>query len=150
MEIQIHVIPPSQTEDLKSLLTVFEDVFEMEPFTHPSDEYLLKLLSSGKFFAVIAKSENRVIGGLTVYILDQYYSEKPQAYIYDLAVLTEFQRRGIGKKLMAFTIEYCREQGYESAFVQAEEVDDYAVEFYRMTKPSEELVAVHFAYKLNA
>lgn len=41
---------------------------------------------------------------------------------------------------------YCRINGYQEMFVQAEKIDDYAVAFYRSTKPSDELKAVHFSY----
>lgn len=98
--------------------------------------------------AVTAKCEQKVIAGLTVYVLDQYYSEKPLAYIYDLAVLNEYQRMGVGRKLIAFIRELCRQKGFEEVFVQADKVDDYAIDFYRSTQPTDEEQVVHFYYKL--
>lgn len=88
------------------------------------------------------------MGGLTVYILDQYYSKKPLAYIYDLAVLKEFQRKGIGKQLIKHVVEYCAENGFEEAFVQADRADAYALDFYRLTNPTSEQDVVHFNYFL--
>ena len=134
---------------VNALISVFETVFEMEPFKRPEENYLHKLLSKENFIAVVAFSEDKVIGGLTVYVLDQYYSKKPLAYIYDLAILSEFQRQGIGKKLIAFTNDYCKQNGFAEAYVQADKPDDYAIEFYRLTNPSLEAEVIHFAYNLE-
>ncbi len=120
----------------------------MKNFKRPSESHLVKLLDNGDFLALVAKSDNRVIGGLTLYILHQYYSEKPLAYLYDLAVLPEYQRRGVGRKLIEFTTKYCAANGVEEVFVQADKVDDYAIEFYRATNPTDEEQVVHFYYAL--
>ena len=47
-------------------------------------------LSGTNFFTFVAKYDNKVIGGLNVYILNRYYSIKPIAYIYDIAVLSNY------------------------------------------------------------
>jgi aminoglycoside 3-N-acetyltransferase I len=149
LQTEIQIIQPNKVEDLNELVSVFAKVFEMEGFQPPGQKHLQNLLEKKNFFAVIAKMENKVVAGLTVYVLDQYYSEKPLAYIYDLAVLTAYQRKGLGKRLIAFTNNYCRQQGYEEVFVQADKADDYAIEFYRSTKPTSEEQVVHFNYRLS-
>lgn len=92
--------------------------------------------------------EGKVIGGSTSYTLHQYYSKLPLVYIYDLAVKTKFQRQGIGKMLISGITNYCREIGIEEVFVQADEEDGYAIEFYHSTGATTEKV-VHFSYPLN-
>ena len=146
--MKIQILQSNNLEELKELIAVFEEVFEMKNFRLPPDEHLQKLLEKATYFPVIAKIENKIVGGLTVYILDQYYSQKPLAYIYDLAVLTEYQRKGVGKSLIEFTINYCKSMGFEQAFVQAEKIDDYAIDFYRLTKPTTEEQVLHFTYIL--
>jgi aminoglycoside 3-N-acetyltransferase I len=136
-------------EELLQLIAVFEEVFEREPYQRPGQGHLDKLLQQPDFFAVIAKMDNKVIGGMTMYVLDQYYSEKPLAYLYDLAVATNWQRQGIGKNLIAFTNEYCRQKGFEEVFVQADKEDEQAIEFYRSTQPAKEAEVVHFTYQLG-
>jgi len=130
------------------LIGLFEDVFEMHNFKMPEEKYLRKLLSKENFFVFVALLENKVIGGLTAYTLDQYYSTKPLVYIFDLAVNREFQRQGIGKNLISKINTYCKEAGVEEVFVQADLVDDYALDFYRSTGGIPEDV-VHFTYPLN-
>jgi aminoglycoside 3-N-acetyltransferase I len=146
LKAEIEILESNDIDKLDELISVFENVFEVENLKRPSKTHFQKLLSNENFLAVIAKTDNKIIGGLTVYLLDQYYSERPLAYLYDLAVLTEYQRNGIGKKLIEFTKEYCRHQGFEELFVQAEKADDHAIDFYRLTKPTREEHVIHFSY----
>lgn len=148
MNIEIQLIHTSKLEDLKQLISVFEEVFEMKQFNMPGDHHLHEILNRDNFFAVVAKVDERIVGGLTVYILDQYYSTRPLAYIYDLAVLVSCQRQGIGKKLIDFTNSYCQQKGFEEVFVQADEGDTNALDFYRSTHPTNEEQVVHFYYSL--
>ncbi|MEX1014791.1 MAG: GNAT family N-acetyltransferase [Candidatus Paceibacterota bacterium] len=83
---------------------------------------------------------------MTVYTLEQYYSEKPLAYVYDLAVSVEYQRKGIARQLMAAVVGHCQAAGYEEVFVQAEKVDQYALDFYRSTPITGEEKVRHFTY----
>jgi ribosomal protein S18 acetylase RimI-like enzyme len=95
-----------------------------------------------------AIKENKVVGALTSYILDQYYSKQPLAYIFDLAVAKDEQRKGIGKALMENHSAYCRQIGVEEIMVQADEPDAHALEFYRATGGIPEKV-IHFNYPLK-
>ena len=146
--LSISIVTPRDIGRFTELISVFERVFEMKEFSLPENTHLQSLLEKPDFFAFTASVNNRVIGGLTCYILDQYYSPSPLVYIYDLAVEVEFQRQGVGKQLMQTTIDYYRQSGYEEVFVQAELADDYALDFYRATGANE-LPMVHFNYLLN-
>ena len=97
---------------------------------------------------MVAKFGGKVIGGLTVHVLEQYYSERPLAYIYDLAVDTSCQRMGVGQKLMASIQEECQKRGFEEVFVQVERVDQQAVDFYRSTQPTQEEEVLQYGYTL--
>nr|MBI1229890.1 GNAT family N-acetyltransferase [Cytophagales bacterium] len=147
--VEIHRISSEKVEEFDALLSVFEKAFEMEPFVRLQHTYLQHLLKDDHFLAIVASAEKTIIGGLTVYILDQYYAQKKLAYIYDLAVLPSHQRQGVGKKLIEFTTSYCRERGFEEVFVQAEGIDKHAIDFYRATDPTGEQDVVHFQYLLK-
>ena len=131
------------------LVTVFEEVFEMEHFRMPPRDYLQRLLRKENFSVFVVKLDGAVIAGLTAYTLDTYYSEGSYLYVYDLAVLAKHQRKGIGKKLMQAVVDHYRGTTVEEVFVQADLVDDYAVDFYRATGAREEQV-VSFSYFLRA
>jgi aminoglycoside 3-N-acetyltransferase I len=148
-DIQITRLYAPDIEVFIELIRVFEEVFEMKDFTLPDHAYLNDLLKREDFLVFVATKEGTVVGGLTIYVLHQYYSVKPLAYIYDLAVKKELQRKGIGKKLISAVKEYCAENGFEEVFVQADEVDDYALDFYRSTGITQEEKVRHFYYKLE-
>jgi len=137
-------------EDLgafREQLRLFERVFEMKDFVPPPDEHLRSVLADDDFIAMVAEKEGTVVGGLTAYILRQYYMTRPTAYVYDLAVETARQRQGIGLRLMAELREHCRARGCDEVFVQADNVDVHALRFYRKSGASEEAVT-HFTYSL--
>ena len=130
------------------LIRVFEDVFEMKNFVMPDAEYLLQLLKKDIFHVFVASSNNKVVGGLTAYMLPAYYLKSPSIYIYDLAVKTEFQRKGIGTMLISNINTYCKSIGVEEVFVQADLEDGHAIDFYKSTGGLAENV-IHFTYPLN-
>ncbi len=149
MDIEIKKLSTQDISNFVDLLNIFEQVFEMDNFNKPDEKHLKSLLNKPDFFTLVAKHDSKVIGGLTVYILHRYYSTKPIAYIYDLGVLAEYQRKGIGQKLITYLTEYCKENGFEEAYVEAETDDTQAVNFYRTTDFSNELQATHFTYSFE-
>lgn len=149
LDISIIKLQDNDFDRFLEVIRLFEDVFEMENFSIPGSSHLKQVLNQNGFFVFAAMYGNKVVGGLTVHVLPQYYSEKPQAYIYDLAVDTNYQRQGIGKKLVAEINNYCKERGFEEVFVQADKADDNALDFYRSTNPTREDPVVHFSYTLN-
>ncbi len=149
METHIRKLLPADLAYFTELIRLFEDVFEMKDFQMPDETHLQQLLGDEKFMAFVALNEQgEVTGGLTAYVLVQYYSVKPLTYVFDLAVRTSLQRRGIGRKLIASVNAHCKAAGMEEVFIQADAVDEYAVEFYHATGGIAENV-VHFYYPLN-
>ena len=149
MDINFKILSSKDLDNFKELIRVFEIVFEMKNFNIPDDNHLLILLEKSDFFALVAEIDNKIIGGLTVYVLNQYYSFKPLAYIYDVGILNNYQRKGIGKKLISYLTSYCKENGFEEAYVEAELEDVNAINFYKTTPISNILQATHFSYSLD-
>lgn len=136
---------------LKELINIFEEVFEMENFVLLADNYLQSLLENKSmiFFVAILETETnkKVIGGLRAYILPSVYSASSEMYLYDLGVNPEFQRQGIGTKLMEKLKEYSKNLGYKELFVQADIEDEHAIDFYKKTGGKAADV-IHFSYEL--
>ena len=147
--MEIHKLASQDLNDFIELIQVFALVFEMPDVEIPNQQYLERLLSNPDFLVFAAKMEGQVIGGLTVYVIHRYYSEKPTAYIYDVGVSPAYQRKGVGKMLMAHLVEYCNKRGFEDAYVEAESDDLDAVNFYKNTPYSNVLQATHFTYDTN-
>ncbi len=147
-EFQIKKIGKNDLKSAQELFLLFEKVFEMENFISVSQPYLTELLQKPDFIIYAALYNNEIIGGLTAYELPMYYAEQSEIFIYDIAIQTEFQRMGLGKKLLSAIKAYGKENGIKEIFVAANEEDEYALDFYRSTGGKEEKV-FHFTYSTN-
>ena len=146
--MEIIKLKTDSLREFKSLIEIFNVVFENdEPIA--DDKQLVKLLSNPDFFVFVVKSNSKVVGGLTIYVLHRYYGTKPIAYIYDMGVSPDYQRQGLGKALVAEVCNFCKQNNFEDAYVEAESDDIDAVRFYRKTKFSSEMKAIHFIYNLS-
>ena len=148
MNVFIQKVDGRAVERFMELIRVFEVVFEMENVSLPPSSYLEEVLNQNTFWVFVALIEDKVVGGLTAYVLPQYHSKRPLVYLYDLAVSPSYQRRGIGRQLVTGLTSYCRPLGVEVVFVQADGEDAEAVEFYRSTGGLGQEV-VHFTYSLD-
>jgi len=148
MNVEIKQLDSSQVKDFIDMLLLFEEVFKMEDFQMLDKHYLQELLKQKNFIVFAAMCQDDVIGGLTAHILPSYHFQSSEVYIYDLAVKTEFQRRGIGRKLIESIKEYCKVNNLESFFVQAHEEDTHALEFYHSAGGLSEKV-VHYTYPMR-
>ncbi|MCA1624882.1 MAG: GNAT family N-acetyltransferase [Acidobacteria bacterium] len=85
---------------LTELVKLYEQVFEMEDFALPAAQYLQSLLEKETVIFYVAMIDKKVVGGLTAHVLPSTYFPSSEVYIYDLAVETKFQRKGIGRRLI--------------------------------------------------
>lgn len=146
MAVDIKLLTSNDVDEFSKLIHLFSTVFEMDNFVCPSPMHLSDILKKPHFFAFAAFDGFELSGGLTGYILDAYYDARPYAYIFDLAVLPDRQLKGLGKLLVEATIQYAREKNCQEVFVQADTVDEYAINFYRKTRPTAEEDVIHFYY----
>ncbi len=149
MNIEIRKLESTDAHKLSELVDLYEDVFEMEKFKKPSLDYFEKMLSESSVIVFIAEKDGKIIGGMTAHILHSTYFESAYVYVYDLAVKGEFQRQGVGTKLMEKIKDYSRKLGFDEVFLQADKVDKYAVDFYTKIGGLPEDDVIHFAFPLN-
>jgi len=131
----------------RELVMLFNEVFE-EYNTIASDKHLEDLLKRSNFKAIVAFQGDVLLGGLTTYELPRYYNEKSELYIYDFAVKTSFQGKGIGKMLIRHLEQHAKESNVELVFVEAHSEDLEAVKFYESTFGEGEKVD-HFNYQIK-
>ncbi|MCF1713280.1 GNAT family N-acetyltransferase [Flavihumibacter sp. RY-1] len=146
--MSVKKLHPDELSHFKYLLEIFREVFEVEEAI-PGDDYLEALLGDPNFLVFVVQQDQQVVGGLTVYVLKSYYVPRPVAYIYDVGVHPGYQGKGLGTLLIAELVRYCKQQGFDHAYVEAEAYDLEAVRFYRKTNASTELNAIHFTYLLH-
>lgn len=133
----------------KELLDVFAEVFEWNN-SKTNTDYIAGVLENKSFLSLAATVNNKVIGGLTAYILPDYENCKSMIYIYDLGVKTSFQKKGIGKKLIQYLIEYARENDFEEIFVDTEQYNNEdAISFYKKTPFDSEMKVLQYSYKIS-
>jgi len=135
-------------EEFVKLIKLYENVFEMEPFQYPSYDYLKKILKNENTIIMVAKYEDGIIGGLTAHQLASTYFEANEVYVYDLAVHQDFQRKGIGTRLIEELKKISCSKGDKEIFLQADVGDDYAIEFYKKIGGVPEDV-IHFSFACN-
>jgi aminoglycoside 3-N-acetyltransferase I len=146
--MEIKKLDIQEISEFQDLINIFKDVFDNDR-PMPNSIYLRKLLLNNDFMAFVVKVKNKVIGGLTIYVLHSYYAEKPIAYIYDVGITPSHQGQGLGKLLISEVCRYCKANGFEDAYVEAEADDIKAISFYRKTKYSNEMNATHFTYAFD-
>lgn len=130
---------------LRKLVHLFQEVFEMKKREPVKKSYLKTLLQNSNFIACVVIHKNKIVGGLTAFELPLYYSASSEVFIYDLAISPEFQRKGLGKKLLTSLKKYCKQKGIPEIFVAANKEDKHAINFYQSTGGKSEKV-IHFNY----
>jgi aminoglycoside 3-N-acetyltransferase I len=148
MKVEIYKLGPQDTPLFRKLVTLFAEVFDMGDFQPPTDQHLGRLLRDDTFFTIAACVSDEIVGGVTCYVLKQYYDVSSYVYIFDLAVHPRYQRLGFGRRLVQAAIEHGKTLGAEEVFVQADDEDIHALEFYRTTGGISEKVT-HFTYSLK-
>ena len=95
--------------------------------------------------AVVALEGERVIGGITAYLLRKFEQARSEIYIYDLAVAEQSRRRGVATALIDEVRRIARERGAWTIFVQADVIpeDEPARALYRKLAV-DEITALHF------
>ena len=112
------------------LVLLFNVEFESPNPNYVNSENIEKLLKNPNFVCFVATINGRVVGGLTGFELEMYDREGSSMYLYDLAVINECQRKGIGSRLVYKMIEYCKSKSIKELFVQADGIDQHAINFY--------------------
>ena len=125
-------ISASDVSLMKKLLAVFGEAFGDDAYRSavPSDDYLRKLLSNPHFIALVAIEGEDATGGLAAYELEKFEQDRREIYIYDLAVLERYRRRGIATGLIRELQRIAKERRAYVIFVQADLEDAPAIRLY--------------------
>ena len=92
----------------------------------------------------VAELNGAPAGGLLMWTLRDYFSQRPHAHVSVIAVTAEAEGRGVGRALMDHAEQWARERGHDSITLSVfegnrraqrlYERNGYAVEMRRMTK----------------
>jgi aminoglycoside 3-N-acetyltransferase I len=131
--VVIRRLGAADIESLRSLNEVFGQAFE-DPEAYggeaPSDDYLGGLLGKAHVVVLVAEAGKDIIGGLVAYELDKFEQQRSEIYIYDLAVLEAYRRRGAATSLIRHLQAIAADRGAWVVYVQADYGDDPAIALY--------------------
>jgi aminoglycoside 3-N-acetyltransferase I len=130
MNIVCRRVSRLEPETARNLFDTLAEVFG-EGGERVGDAHLDALLRRNDFIAIAAFAGAEMIGGLTAYVLPMSESECPEVFIYDVAVKLEYRRNGAGAALFATLLKEISSLGAQSVFVQVDNDDGHALEFYR-------------------
>lgn len=139
------LLTPNDVGVLRNMLAVFGKAFEDDDTylrKQPTDEYLKARLSDVSFIAIAGYAADFVVGGLAGYVLRKFEQERSEIYIYDLAVLEAYRRRGIATLMIEKLKETAMEQGAYVIYVQADYGDEAAIALYTKLGTREDVM--HF------
>lgn len=148
--ISIRRLTSTDIADHRAAMAVYSLAFgEPENYAHnpPSDAYIRDLLASSNFIQLVAFSGDDAVGALSAYVLPKFEQERSEIYVYDLAVLKEFRRRGIAEEMIRSLAPVADEVGAHVIFVQADLGDDPAIALYNKLGLREDVL--HFDLKLK-
>ena len=117
-------------EPAKVLFTLMAKVFD-EGSEELSDGYVDRLLGREDFWAIAAFVDNDIVGGITAHTLPMTRAQDFEIFIYDIAVRSEHQRKGIGRRLVEELRAQAASMGITDLFVPADNEDAHALDFYR-------------------
>lgn len=93
--------------------------------------YVEGLLSDSRFWAIAALAGEELVGGITAHALPLTRKVGLALFVYDVAVQTDHQRRGVGRTLMNRLQMEAASEGIQEIFVLANKEDTHALDFYR-------------------
>lgn len=120
-------------------------------FDDPADPRASRLyLSDPANVFLLASEDGRAAGFLRGTEMRQPHTHRPQMFLYEIAVLPEFRRRGVARSLIRWLLAYCRRRGFDEVFVFTSPNNRAAVRLYRSTGGVTETDADRmFVYQLS-
>lgn len=115
-----------------------------------SGKHVDELLDQRRVYFLFARKKSTVIGYCLTYIFPSHYSNDYRAYLYDVEILPQFRKRGIGKALMNETVRYLKSINVEEMWLGVSIDNMPANALYKSTGGNQsEDIFYDFTFKLN-
>jgi ribosomal protein S18 acetylase RimI-like enzyme len=118
----------------------FADPASYEPA--PDRSYFADILGRDEVVALVAETDDELVGGLVAYVLPKLEQERSEIYLYDLAVAEHRRRQGIATALIDELGRIASAVGAWVIFVQADYGDEPAIALYEKLGTREDVM--HF------
>jgi ribosomal protein S18 acetylase RimI-like enzyme len=131
-----------QNEEVQALTRIFKTAFTEQTSNTSTGTPSPRHTNPHHRCVIGAFVGDTLVGGLVAYELP-LLSGATEMYLYDIAVLPQHRRLGIGTRLIEALMEEAKRRGVSTIFVEAEADDTGAIAFYRSLKAEEQGVC-HF------
>ena len=112
MDIKIEEL---KSEDLEQYKKLIDDCFGE---SNDIEYYRTNYTKNENYAILVAKSNNIIVGSITLYKIDLFtFSFQPAIEVFNVAVLKEYRRNNIAKKLLEYTIKYAKDNNYKSIYL---------------------------------
>jgi ribosomal protein S18 acetylase RimI-like enzyme len=128
------IIRTANTLDLPGILALYaqpaldhDDVLLL----HHAEHRFRQMQTYPDYRLYVATQDNSIIGTFALLIVENLIHQgKPSGIVEAVAVDPEFQNQGVGKRMMEFAMERCRERGCYKLTLSAQLDRDRAHHFY--------------------
>ncbi|PMD95014.1 GNAT family N-acetyltransferase [Siphonobacter sp. BAB-5405] len=107
------IIRPAQAEDLPAVLALYQNAFEDPEILSPEQALATfqRMQSYPDYTLYVAEQERVILGTFALLIMDNLgHAGARSGVVEDVAVHTSAQGQGIGREMMTFAMERCREK----------------------------------------
>jgi GNAT superfamily N-acetyltransferase len=103
----------AEEQDIPALLRLYAQIDEGSPVLSPEQARVVfhKIQSVPNHHIYLAWFQGRIVGTFALLLMDSLTNSIPLGIVEDVVVDRDWRRKGIGKQMMAFAIQRCREQG---------------------------------------
>ncbi len=98
--------------------------------SHPTAEYMARFLSNKTNYLYVAEVEGELAGFLLAYKLERCDGERAMMFLYEVEVLSQYRRQGIGGALVEAVRRECEQGGFLKLFVLTDESNEPAKQLY--------------------
>jgi GNAT superfamily N-acetyltransferase len=127
-------IREAEEADLPAILSVYRGAGLDSARTLPLDEahvVFRRIKSYPDYKIFVATHDSAVVGTFALLIMDNLVNGGlPSGVVEDVAVAAEYQGQGIGKQMMNFAFERCRQRGCYKLVLSSNEKRQAAHQFY--------------------
>lgn len=127
-------IRKAEIKDIPAILALYADIdMAGEASLSFQDAQIVfsKIQSYPNYHIYVATSMGAIIGTFALLIMDNLaHKGKPSGIVEDVVVRRDWQRKGVGKEMMAYAMKICKEEGCYKMVLSSNMVREEAHQFY--------------------
>jgi GNAT superfamily N-acetyltransferase len=128
------IIRPAQESDIPNILSLYAQLEENDQITlslHDATEIFLRIESYPNYHIYVAEQHGQTVGTFALAIMDNLaHLGARSGLIEDVVVEEKHRGRGIGKEMMCYALELCRENSCYKACLSSNTKRENAHRFY--------------------